>query len=145
MKLFKYILLLALSSGLLYFSSCEDDFEDENYDFSNSLPSYVELTSGADIATVPGDTVSVTVRLREARDADVNVNYEITGDFTDNGTATVAQGNLNTAIPVIIPMMPDTGMATLTLTGVDNGLTIGRGDPAQGLSATSVNILWEAP
>lgn len=143
MKLFKYILLLALSSGLLFFTSCEDDFEDENYDFSNSLPSYVELTSGADIEAAPGDTVAVTVRLREARDANVNVNYEITGDITENGMATIAQGTLNASIPVIIPMMPDTGMATLTLTGVDNGLTIGRGDPSLGLSDTSVDILWE--
>ena len=134
---------LVCSLFLIFFLAigCEK-FEDSNLDFSNNLPQYVELTSGAAIASAPGMDVSIGVRIRENINVDVTVNYDISGDFPSSGSVVIAEGDLSTAITLLIPAGAASGSATVTLTGVDNGLTLGRGGPAAGLSAISRMVTW---
>lgn len=127
--------------GGLFLASCEE-FEDENYDFSNTLPQYVELTSGAAIEALPGDTVSVSARIRVAQGQDITVDYSLGGDLSGSGTITIPASELNGSVDVILPSTPDMGTGTLTLTSASNGYSVGRGDEALGLSSTSVDILW---
>jgi hypothetical protein len=121
--------------------SCEE-FEDPNLDFSNNQPQYVELSSGSAIQASAGEAISITVRVRENINTDVNVDYEITGDISSNGTVTISEGNLTSAISVSVPMDISTGSAEVKLTGVDNGLQLGRGGASTGLSAISRQIVW---
>ena len=85
MKIMKKILLYTLIASVII--SC-DDFEDENLDFSNSLPQYVEITS-SDFEGSEGDEVTVTVSLGEALPDDVTVGYSVTGDITQSGSIVI--------------------------------------------------------
>lgn len=123
------------------FSSC-NDFEDENFDFSTSLPAYVELSSGS-IADFADSTITVEARVRTALQSVITVDYDITGDFTESGTIEIPAGSVSGTTAITLPGNPDTGSATLTITGVDNGLSIGRGDASVGLSATEMQITWQ--
>lgn len=133
---FKYMLLgFLLSMGLV---AC-NDFEDENYDFSNTAAPYVEIAG--DVAGLPGEDVAVNFRLRVAmHTTTVNVDYEITGDITQSGTVAIEAGDLSAAVPVTLPTTPETGTATVKITGVDNGLTIGR---ASSDDNVETSISWE--
>jgi hypothetical protein len=135
MKFVKYTGYLALC---LLVMSCEE-FEDDSYDFSNSLPQFVELSSGSDVAATPGDTVTVNVRVRENLFSDINVGWETTGNLTTSGTVVIPRDNLSTSFDLILPDTP--GEATVTLVSVDNGLSLGRPNAAS--SAISRKILWE--
>lgn len=134
---FKYLFLaLVLSLGM---TAC-NDFEDENFDFSNSIASYVDIANSA-ISAEPGEAVAVNFRLREAiQTADVVVGYEMTGDITQSGSVTIVAGDLTGALAITLPTDPDTGTANVKITSVDNGLTIGR---SAGGDAVESNIAWE--
>lgn len=139
-----YHKLLVISIVLFAVAGCED-FEDPNIDFSNSLPQYVEFSSGADIEGVEGDTVSATVRMREAQDQDITVSYEVSGDLSVTGTVVIAQGNLSGTFGVVIPennTLGTGGSALLSISAVDNGLDIGRGGPEAGFSTIERTINW---
>lgn len=137
MKMLKqYYKLLTVAAIVL--CSCED-YEDERLDFSNSLPQFVQISSGSTINANPGDTVAIEIEVRENLYTDITVDYEITGDITQNGTAIIPDSSLDTSIDIILPL--DSGMATMNLTGVDNGLLIGR--PNTSASATSRTIVWK--
>jgi len=122
-------------------ASCEK-FEDSNLDFSNSQPQYVELSSGTTIQSISGEEVSITVRVRENINTDVKVEYEVTGDISAGGSVIILEGDLSASILVSIPMALTSGMVEVKLTGVDNGLQLGRGGPNAGLSAISRQIVW---
>lgn len=126
----------------LAWTSCED-FEDPSLDFSNNQPQYVELTSGSTIEAGAGEEVSIRVRVRENINTDVNVDFAVSGDISSSGTVTIAEGELTTTISLAIPMDISPGSAEVNLTGVDNGLQLGRGGPSSGLSAISRQIVWE--
>jgi len=137
----KYLYIFVLA--VLF--ACED-FEDPNLDFSNSLPQYVELSSGDTIKTIEGSTVDITVRMREVRPNDVTVNYEVSGDFTTSGSIVIPKTKLNASASISVPNnseVDNAGNAILTLTSVDNGLSIGRGGPEAGFSNISRVISWE--
>ena len=135
---FKYLFIaLFLSFGVV---AC-NDFEDDNYDFSTSLPQYVELSTGA-LEAVAGGEVLVEVRLRVAIQNKVVVNYEVTGDITQTGTVEIESGQTSGTSVLSVPASPDTGTANLKLTSVDNGLSIGRGNAEDGLSNTELSITW---
>lgn len=135
MKFIKYTGYLALC---LLVMSCEE-FEDDSYDFSNSLPQFVELSSGSDVTATPGDTVTLNVRVRENLFSDIHVEWETTGNLTASGTATIPRDNLSTSFDLILPDTP--GEAIVALVSVDNGLSLGRPNAAS--SAIARKILWE--
>ncbi len=136
--------LLSISFSITLLVGC-GEFEDEKLDFSNSMPQYVELSSGSDITSMEGETVSVTVQIREAQATDITVSYSLTGDITSTGTVVIPKRTVSAAISVAIPnntTLGTGGDAVLTLTGVDNDLTVGRGGPEAGFSAVSRKITW---
>lgn len=133
----KYLFLaLILSLGMV---AC-NDFEDENYDFSNSVLPYIELNAGSYSGT-PASDVTVGFRLRVAVQEEVNVGYEISGDLSGSGSVTIQPGELVAPLTVSIPAPPDTiGTAMISITNVDDGFTIGRSDGGDNITAT---IAWE--
>jgi len=131
-----YTLFVAVT--VIAFSSCEE-FEDDRLDFSDSQAQFVQLSSGGAIEAAPTDTVSVEIEVRENLYTDINVNYEITGAITQSGTATIPNGELDTTVDVILPATA--GSAAFRLTGVDNGLQVGR--PNTSASAVERSISWE--
>ena len=139
MKTSKIILGLVLAALVMF--GCAE-FEDPNLDFSNNSPAYVELSSGSDLEGAAGADVEVRVRMRESISADVNVSYEVSGDVSTSGTVTLAKGNIANAIILSIPADVMTGTATVRLTSVDNGLSLGRGGPDAGFSPLSRNVVW---
>ncbi|MEM9829067.1 MAG: hypothetical protein AAF944_00435 [Bacteroidota bacterium] len=139
MKSIKIYLLLAAAT-IFAFSSCEE-FEDDRLDFSDSQVQFVQLSSGSAITAAPTDTVSVEIEVRENLYTDINVNYEITGGITQSGTATIPNGELDITVDVILPATA--GTATFTLTGVDNGLQVGRPNTSAAASAVTRSITWE--
>jgi len=134
---FRYLIFaLFLTVGM---TAC-NDYEDENYDFSNPIAAYVELST-ASIGTAPGAEVEVNVRLRTAiNDAVVNVGYDVSGDVTQSGSVAIEAGDLSAAFTLTIPTTPETGAATIKITSVDNGLTIGRAAGGDNIEAA---VSWE--
>lgn len=136
---FRYLtFVLFLSLGL---TAC-NDFEDENYDFSNSSPAYVELSSGAPVDAIAGEEVPVTARVRVALQSVVTVNYEVSGDLTATGTIEIPAGMTSGSSVITLPTDPDTGFAVVKITAVDNGLTLGRGTAEDALSALEFAVNW---
>lgn len=135
---------LSISFSITLLVGC-GEFEDEKLDFSNSMPQYVELSSGADIESMEGETVSAIVRIREAPVSDVTVSYTLSGDITSSGTVVIPKRETSASISVAIPNdtdLGDGGEAVLTITGVDNDLSVGRGGPEAGFSEVSRKIVW---
>jgi hypothetical protein len=118
-----------------------NDFEDNNFDFSDPLPQYVELADAIIDATA-GEAATVEVRVRVALQSKVTVNYEISGDISESGTVEIAPGAVSGTKDISIPASPESGLAMLKITSVDNGLSIGRGDPADDLSNVALTINW---
>ena len=143
MKIMKKILLYTLIASVII--SC-DDFEDENLDFSNSLPQYVEITS-SDFEGSEGDEVTVTVSLGEALPDDVTVGYSVTGDITQSGSIVIPANSQSASATITIAdnetLEATGGSATFALTSVDNGLDLGRGGPDAGFSKLEATIDWE--
>lgn len=140
MKL-KYIFITVLALAI---AACAE-FEDDALDFSNSLPQYVELSSGDEIESVEGSTVSFTVRVRETFPTDINVDYTVSGDVTASGTVTIAATTLSGDGSFTIPdddALGTGGSAVITLTAVDNGLDLGRGGPTAGFSSLTRDVTW---
>lgn len=127
--------------AVLLMSSCED-FKDDNLDFSNSFAQYVEFSSGSAVAGEAGAQAEITVRMRETLNVPVTVDYDISGDISNSGSVMIEKGALSASIAVTIPMSPASGTAQIKLTGVDNGLSLGRGGPDAGLSPVSRDLGW---
>ncbi|MEI9910579.1 MAG: hypothetical protein WDO71_13440 [Bacteroidota bacterium] len=137
-KIFLYISVLAIFS----LSSCDkEDSPGDNYDFSESLPPYVALSSTAAKTVRQGNPVTFTFQLRTAMQQKVTVYYDVTGGgvtltnqaaiIDRDKTSIIATVN----IPTVIVAPATTATATLTLVKAvaDDGtlLTIGsRNNPA---------------
>ena len=121
---------------------CCEEYEDDRLDFSNSLPQFVQLADDDTISASLGDTVAIEIELRERVYSDTNVAYEITGGISQSGTATIPSGGLGTLVILILPSGTP-GEATVRLTSVDNGLSVGRPNVSSSLSAASRVIAWE--
>ncbi len=139
MKTYNRLIVAGLS--ILLLAACED-YQDENFDFSNSLATYVELAPGGTLTGEPGAEVSLTIRMREAINQPVSVDYEVTGDISSSGSITIEKGDISAPIVFSIPLDRQTGTAQVKLTAVDNGLSLGRGGPDAGLSLLSQEIVW---
>ncbi len=117
-----------------------NDFEDENYDFSNTASPYVELNASS-YSGEPEEELSIGFRLRVAVQKEVNVGYEITGDISQSGSVTIEPGEVLAPLVVTLPGPPDTiGTANVAITSVDDGFTIGR---AAGGDNVEASISWE--
>ena len=155
---FAIFLMISLAFCL---SSCDDDFEDPNLDFSNTTPAYVELADdalSADVDTtlsngmivnaetgnpVENEVVSTSVQLREARDNDVTVDYSVSGDITETASVVIPVGELSAEISVDVPFTASlNGSASLQLDGVSDGLTLGRVNVD--VDVVSTSITWSA-
>lgn len=157
-----FLYTIAVSAFIVFsFTQCSDDFEDPNLDFSNATPQYVELADGqlsAEVDTTLEDgniidsltgnpvinqMVSTSVELRVARDNDVTVNYSVSGDISESGSAVIEVGELSAEISVVIPFEQSlNGEALLTLDDASDGLSIGRANVD--LDVTSAAISWSA-
>ena len=115
-------LLLIYSIVALGFHACnKDDVATAGFDFSNTLPPYVELNS-TDAKTVKqGASTTVTFQMRTAFQEAVTVNYDVTGGGVNlTNQAVVIDRNKTSAvatinIPAGIIVAPNTS-ATATLT-----------------------------
>ncbi len=134
----KFIKFTSYVAVLLLVVSCKE-FEDDSYNITNPLPQFVELNTGNDLTAAAGDTVTISVRVRENIYSDVNIGWETTGSLTTSGTATIPRDNLSTTFDLVLPATP--GEATVTLVSVDNGLSLGRSNATT--SKISRKIIWE--
>ena len=121
--------------------ACEADPDEGLPSFDNSLPLYVQLGSTNDIEAEEGDEVAITVEVPEVIYSDVIVQWEVTGDITNTGSVTIAEGDLSSDVIVVIPddaQATGGGTATFALTAVDNGLTLGRQNATSSVISTII-------
>jgi hypothetical protein len=136
----KLIYLFLLLFGMW---SCEADPDEGLPSFDNSLPLYVQLGSSSDIEAEEGAEVTVAIEIPEVIYSDVNVQWEVTGDFTTSGSVTIPEGDLTADAVFTIPddgLVTGGGAAIFQLTSVDNDLTLGRQNA--GSSVISTNLTW---
>lgn len=128
----KILILMTIMTAFLL-QSCEKKGPGDNYDFSNSLPPYVEISSKTSSTVVEGTSLAVAVRLKTAVQEPVLVNYTVSGAFTTTGTITIPRGTLTASVTLAIPSTlvpvgsPSVG-ASFAITGATKGstnLTIG--------------------
>ena len=140
MKFKNTYLVIILAFGIW---SCEADPDEGLPSFDNSLPLYVQLDNDSEITAEEGEEVAITVEVPEVIYSDVNVQWELTGDITNSGTAVIIEGDLNVDVMVTIPddgSNTEGGTATFTLIQVDNGLSLGR--PNASSSIVTTTLVW---
>ena len=140
------IVLVALAITGLLFTACDDPI-DPDPDFSDSYPAYVELTAPTYDASVDSAATEATlmaqVRIRVALGSTTTVDYEYSGDVNGTGTAEIAAGDLTGPLTIDVSGdAVDGGSTTVTLTGANNGLVVGRENVSNDLSPTSAVITW---
>lgn len=117
-KIFLYIAVIALLST----QSCDKySSPGDEYDFSNSLPPYVALSSTAAKTVKQGTSTTVTFQLRTSLQQAATVTYDVTGGGVNltNQTAVIDRDKTSVIatvnIPVVIVAPATTATATLTL------------------------------
>ncbi|HWJ92769.1 MAG TPA: hypothetical protein VNR87_16750 [Flavisolibacter sp.] len=114
-----FFILTAFSAFCL--ASCEqDDSPGDNYDFSNSLPPYVALSSTATKTVKQGGSTTFTFQTRTAMQQQITVTYNVTGAVTLNNQTVVIDRDKTSAVATVnIPngvIVPPATSATATLT-----------------------------
>src|SRR3954464_12376799 len=106
--------ILSISILMLVFAltGCTKSYPGDSYDFSNSLPAYVELKSKTAIAVKEGKTFKVTVQVRTAFQEPVDVGYSITGAITQTGTVRINPNTYEGSSTVTVPVGTVTGANT---------------------------------
>lgn len=147
----KKLLILLLSATIFGFQSCDkDEAATEGFDFSNTLPPYVELSSTAAKTVKQGASTTFTFVMRSALQQNVTVSYDVTGGGLNltNQTVVIERNKLNAVVTVPIPanaiVAPaTTASATLTLTKAVTAsgaqLTIGQKN-VPGAQKVTINI-----
>jgi hypothetical protein len=127
-----------LSIFILSLQACnKEDAATAGFDFSNTLPPYVELASTAAKTVKQGSSTTVTFQMRTAFQQAVTVYYDVTGGGVNltNQSVVIERNKLNAATTINIPAgvitAPNTSAtATLTLvkavTAGGTQLTIGQ-------------------
>ena len=72
---------------------------------------------------------------------DVSVQWEADGDIVSAGSVVIPEGSLSADFMIAIPddsQMTNGGTATISLTAVDNGLSLGRPNVASSIISTVV-------
>jgi len=121
--------------------ACEAEGDEGLPSFDNSLPLYVQLDESASISAEEGDDVSITVELPEVVYNDVSIEWEAEGDIVSSGSVVIPEGDLSADFMIAIPddsQMTNGGTATVSLTAVDNGLSLGRPNAASSIISTVV-------
>ena len=144
----KLIILFSITVAFLL-QSCDKKGPGDNYDFSNSLPAYVALTSTAAKTIKEGASGTFTFTLKTAIQQPVKVTYKVEGALNlPNQTVTIAREALTSVATVTVPagviVAPaTTATATLTLVSAatedGNALTIGSKNDAATQKVT-INI-----
>lgn len=144
----KFIILLSMTA-VFFLQACDKKGPGDNYDFSNSLPAYVALTSTAAKTIKEGASGTFTFTLKTAVQQDVKVTYKVEGALNlPNQTVTITKDGLTSVATVAVPagiiVAPaTTATATLTLvsaaTADGSALTIGSKNDAATQKVT-INI-----
>jgi len=116
----KNLLITVLIFNQLLLAACDKDSEGTNYDFSNSLPAYVQISDKTAIEATEGEEVTVDFDIRTAFQKAVNITYDVSGAVNLSGqTATIARNSKSGSGVFVIPAgaatPPDTAMAVVTL------------------------------
>ena len=128
----KIILLISIVGGFLL-QSCDKKGPGDNYEFSNSLPPYVTLSSTAAKTVAQGGSTTFTFGLKTSLQQVVTVTYSITGAVNlPNQTATIARDALSGTATVNIP----TGVIILPATTATATLTLIKATKADGTALT---------
>ncbi|MFY0252546.1 hypothetical protein ACDQ55_01195 [Chitinophaga sp. 30R24] len=144
----KYSCLVAMAAIAIGFASCKKSYSSgDDYNFSNTVSSYVELSSKKDVNVKQGASFSVGVQVRTAKQQDITITYELGGGLSNTGSIVLPRNLLTTTTTVSIPAnsVPagvDTLKATLKLSSVGPNkynLVIGQISPAS--EVIKVNIL----
>ncbi len=135
-----YISLLVIIA--FAFVACDKESGGTEYDFSNSLPSYITLTDAQSripdtIDVVSGDEIPVTFTMRTGQSKVVTVTYNVTGGFElANQTVDIERYKTNKDVIVAVPGDAEPGsLAAINLVSAvksdGSALTIGRyNDPS---------------
>jgi len=139
--------LIVLTLGLV---SCEQGaFEDPNLDFSQEFPAFVRFQDDdaltATITETEGTSLTIEIEIPSQVYPDTEVSWEVTGDFTANGTGMVPAGLVEGEITLEVPANAlaagdSAGTAVITLVSATNGVVIGRGDNALGDEIDPVSL-----
>lgn len=129
----KKLIILFSMAVVIFMQSCEKKGPGDNYDFSNSLPAYVEISTKTALSVVQGNNATIAVRLKTAVQEDVIVNYSVSGAFSVTGSVTIPKNTLTAnavvAVPAgVVPASSATATAVFKITGATKGgnpLTIG--------------------
>jgi hypothetical protein len=118
----KKIFSITMAAALFLLASCtQKDSPGDNYDFSNSLPAYVALSSTAAKTVRQGTATTFTFQMRTAMQQAVTVYYDVTGGGVNLTNQTVVIDRDKTSIvatvniPTVIVPPATTATATLTL------------------------------
>ena len=140
-KIFFAIILVALTV-----TGCKKDYQGDSYNFDNSLPPYVTLSSLAAKTVAQGKSTSFTFQMRTALQQVVTVSYSISGAVTmANQTVVIDRdkttGVATVTIPANVITAPSTtATATLTLDKAvaadGTNLTIGQNNVASAQKVT---------
>ena len=131
-----YKLLPVILFSVVLFSGCKK-YNDQTFDFSKSAPPYVELKTYDATTVVQGNMLSFSVVVRTAIQEPVTITYQITGDFSLNGTYILPRNTLEGVVTVAIPAgtVPAgssevTGILKLvTATSANTKISVGRISP----------------
>jgi hypothetical protein len=101
----KYFFLIAIVSCLSITACDEKESPGDNYDFTNSLPPYVGLSSTAAKTVAQGGSTTVTFNMRTSIQQDVTVHYSLIGDNINlpDQTATILRDKTSVAVTIDIP------------------------------------------
>lgn len=142
----KIIVLVSLLSIVMFQSCKKHESPGDNFDFSNSLPSYVAIKSLDDIEAAPGDEVTVDLQLRTSIQQKITVTYKVEGAVTiTNGTVEIVKESKAGTVKFTIPAnaaTPSTATFTILKAQTEDGqaLTIGQDANA---AAQKVTVLIE--
>ncbi len=103
-KFYLYTLLLSI-----FFTSC-DEYEGNTFDFSNSLPNYIEFKSVKALSVEPGARANFTIKTKSCFFKDVQVVVKIEG-LGSNETKTVVLPKMENAVDesFVIPLTSTVG------------------------------------
>lgn len=120
MKKISIIISIFALAGLLSLQSCDKDTGADGFDFSNSLPPYVALSSTAGRTISQDTTISFSFVMRTGLQQAVTVTYNVSGAVNlMNQTAVIDRNKTSVAVNVKFPdnlVVPPATSTTATLT-----------------------------
>jgi hypothetical protein len=116
MKKITLYILIALVTGMA-FQSCKKASPGDNFDFSNSLPPYVTLTSKSITVASSAASGNVNINVRDVLQQNVTITYNLSGIVTaTNQTVVLPKETLSVNVAVNRPTSgTTTGTVNLTI------------------------------